>query len=193
MRDQQLKYTKKTPLDFELSEECCSAENALTYYINTRINYYIEREQKPNDAKHQLYRELSQFTTKKTTALAVTIVQIHRKIEQYTNENYPISTKNTRKHIHNPEINHEENQQKLETPVQTFKKNVVQSVKKQCLHSPEKRSYYFFPDNKIQLSLGAASLFTSTPQMPRAPNYTKKLKQCNWKDIPITRGYLSLF
>ncbi|KAG9291918.1 hypothetical protein G9A89_004856 [Geosiphon pyriformis] len=69
----------------------------------------------------------------------------------------------------------------------------MQSVKKQYLHSPEKRSYYFFPDNKIQLPLKAISLFTSTPQMPKTPNYTEKLKQHNWEDIPITGEYLLLF
>ncbi|KAG9303224.1 hypothetical protein G9A89_013550 [Geosiphon pyriformis] len=73
------------------------------------------------------------------------------------------------------------------------KKNVTQLVKKQCFHSPEERSYYFSLDNKIQLPLEAASSSISTPQMPRTPNYTEKLKQHNWGDIPITEGYLSLF
>ncbi|KAG9304649.1 hypothetical protein G9A89_020213 [Geosiphon pyriformis] len=122
-------------MPFIYNIKCCLAENVFTYYINTRINYYIGREEKPNDAKHQLYKELSQFTTKETTALAMTIVQIHHKIEQYANKNYPISTKNTRECVHNLEINHEENQQKLGIPAQTPKKNVIQSVKKQCLHS----------------------------------------------------------
>ncbi|KAG9284067.1 hypothetical protein G9A89_022841 [Geosiphon pyriformis] len=147
--------------DFGLPEECFPAENALTYYINARINYHIGREEEPNNTKHQLYRKLSQFTTKKTTALAMTIVQIHYEIEQYTNKNYPISTKNTRKHV-------------------------VQSVKKQCLHSPKERSYHFSPDNKIQLPLGAVLSSTLTSQMLRTPNYTEK-------DIPITEEYSLLF
>ncbi|KAG9299696.1 hypothetical protein G9A89_013056 [Geosiphon pyriformis] len=111
--------------DLELPEGGYPAESALTYYINARINYHIRREKKPNDTKHQLYRKLSQFTTKETTALAVTIVQIHHEIEQYANKNYPISTKNTRKYVHNPEINHKENQQKLGTSTQMPKKNIM--------------------------------------------------------------------
>ncbi|KAG9298048.1 hypothetical protein G9A89_008407 [Geosiphon pyriformis] len=87
----------------------------------------------------------------------------------------------------------ESNQQKLETPAQTPKKTVTQSIKKQCIYSPENKSYHFSPENKIQIPLGAASSLTSTPQMPRTPSYTDKIKQCNWKDIPITEGYLSLF
>ncbi|KAG9307750.1 hypothetical protein G9A89_023315 [Geosiphon pyriformis] len=73
------------------------------------------------------------------------------------------------------------------------KKNVTQLVKKQCLYLPEKRSYYFFPDNKIQLPLGAVLSFTSTLQTPRTSNYTDKLKQCDWGNIPITKGYSLLF
>ncbi|KAG9288244.1 hypothetical protein G9A89_021275 [Geosiphon pyriformis] len=57
----------------------------------------------------------------------MTIVQIHYEIEQYANKNYPISTKNTREHVHNPEINHKKNQQKLGTLVQIPKKNIMQS------------------------------------------------------------------
>ncbi|KAG9288910.1 hypothetical protein G9A89_019532 [Geosiphon pyriformis] len=123
----------------------------------------------------------------------MTIVQIHCKIEQYINKNYPISTKNTREHIYNPKINHKENQQKLGTLAQMPKKNIVQSVKKQCLHSLEKKSYHFSPDNKIQLLLGAALSSTSTPQTLRISNYTEKLKQCNWRNISITERYLLLF
>ncbi|KAG9302398.1 hypothetical protein G9A89_011448 [Geosiphon pyriformis] len=41
--------------------------------------------------------------------------------------------------------------------------------------------------------MGAASSSISTPQIPRTSNYTEKLKQCNWRNIPITGGYLLLF
>ncbi|KAG9299730.1 hypothetical protein G9A89_013090 [Geosiphon pyriformis] len=50
--------------DLGLPEECCPAESVLTYYINTRINYHIEKEKEPHDTKLELYRELSQYTTK---------------------------------------------------------------------------------------------------------------------------------
>ncbi|KAG9289783.1 hypothetical protein G9A89_015363 [Geosiphon pyriformis] len=50
--------------DLELPEGCCPAESALTYYINTRINYHIGKEEEPHNAKLGLYRELSQYTTK---------------------------------------------------------------------------------------------------------------------------------
>ncbi|KAG9307435.1 hypothetical protein G9A89_017265 [Geosiphon pyriformis] len=73
------------------------------------------------------------------------------------------------------------------------KKNIMQSVKKQRFYLPEEKSYHFFPDNKIQLPLKAASSSTSTPQTPRTPNYTDKPKQCDWKNIPITGEYSLLF
>ncbi|KAG9302626.1 hypothetical protein G9A89_007330 [Geosiphon pyriformis] len=69
----------------------------------------------------------------------------------------------------------------------------MQSVKKQCFHLPKERSYHFSPDNKIQLLLGAVLSSTSTPQTPKTPNYTDKLKQCDWGNIPIIGGYSSLF
>ncbi|KAG9293700.1 hypothetical protein G9A89_019037 [Geosiphon pyriformis] len=180
-----------------LPEECCPAESALTYYINARINYHIGKEKKPHNAKLGLYRELSQYTTKEVAVIATTIVKIHREIEQYANENFPIFTGNTREHANktkeNLETNQESNQQKLGTPAQTLKKTVTQSIKKQCIYSPEDKSYHFSPENKIQIPLGAASSSTSTPQMPRTPSYIDKIKQRNWGDIPITGGYSSLF
>ncbi|KAG9291957.1 hypothetical protein G9A89_004895 [Geosiphon pyriformis] len=183
--------------DLGLSEGCCPAESVLTYYINARINYYIGKEKEPHDAKLGLYRELSQYTTKEVAVIATTIVKIHREIEQYTNKNFLISTGNTRecanKTKENLETNQESNQQKLETPAQTPKKTVIQSIKKQRIYSPEDKSYHFSPENKIQIPLGAASSSTSTPQTPRTPSYTDKIKQCNWGDIPITRGYSLLF
>ncbi|KAG9307188.1 hypothetical protein G9A89_017016 [Geosiphon pyriformis] len=155
-----------------LSEGCCPAESALTYYINARINYHIGKEEEPHDAKLGLYRELSQYTTKEVTVIAATIVKIHQEIEQYANENFPISTGNTKKCINktkkNLKTNRKSNQQKLGTLAQTPKKT-------------------------IQILLEAASSLTSTPQMPRTSNYTDKIKQHNWGDIPITGGYLSLF
>ncbi|KAG9302835.1 hypothetical protein G9A89_009612 [Geosiphon pyriformis] len=183
--------------DLGLPEGCCPAESALIYYINARINYHIRKEEEPHDAKLRLYRELSQYTTKKVTVIAATIVKIHREIEQYANENFPISTGNTRERANktkeNLETNQKSNQQKLGTPAQTPKKTVTQSIKKQRIYSPEDKSYHFSPENKIQIPLGAASSSTLTPQMPRTPSYTDKIKQCNWEDIPITGGYSSLF
>ncbi|KAG9307176.1 hypothetical protein G9A89_017004 [Geosiphon pyriformis] len=183
--------------DLELPEGCCPAESAFTYYINVRINYHIGKEEEPHDAKLGLYRKLSQYTTKEVVVIAATIVKIHREIEQYANENFPISTGNTREHANktkeNLKTNQESNQQKLETPAQTPKKTVTQSIKKQRIYSPEDKSYHFSPENKIQIPLGAASSSTSTPQTPRTPSYIDKIKQCNWGDIPITEGYLSLF
>ncbi|KAG9302762.1 hypothetical protein G9A89_009539 [Geosiphon pyriformis] len=164
-----------------LPEECCLAESALTYYINTRINYHIGKKEEPHDTKLGLYKELSQYTTKKVAVIAATIVKIHQEIEQYANENFPISTENTREHANktkeNLETNQKSNQQKLGTPAQTPKKTVTQSIKKQCIYSPEDKSYHFSPENKIQILLGAASSSTSTPQMPRTPSYTDKIKQ----------------
>ncbi|KAG9287409.1 hypothetical protein G9A89_023781 [Geosiphon pyriformis] len=183
--------------DLGLPEGCCPAESALTYYINARINYHIGKEEEPHDAKLGLYKELSQYTTKEAAVIAATIVKIHREIEQYANENFPISTGNTRKRANktkeNLETNQESNQQKLETPAQTPKKTVTQSIKKQRIYSPEDKSYHFSPENKIQIPLGAASSSTSTPQTPKTPSYIDKIKQRNWKDIPITGGYSSLF
>ncbi|KAG9300180.1 hypothetical protein G9A89_000251, partial [Geosiphon pyriformis] len=150
--------------DLGLPKGCCPAESALTYYINTRINYHIGKEEELHNAKLGLYRELSQYTTKEIAVIATTI--------QYANENFPISTGNTRESANktkkNLETNQESNQQKLGTPAQTPKKT-------------------------IQILLEAASLSTSTLQMPRTPSYTDKIKQCNWGDIPITGGYSSLF
>ncbi|KAG9304290.1 hypothetical protein G9A89_019852 [Geosiphon pyriformis] len=158
--------------DLGLPEECCLAESTLTYYINARINYYIGKEEKLHNTKLGLYRELSQYTTKEVAVIAATIVKIHQEIEQYANKNFPIFTENTRecanKTKKNLETNQESNQQKLGTPAQTPKKT-------------------------IQILLGAASSSTSTPQTPRTPSYTDKIKQCNWRDIPITEGYSSLF
>ncbi|KAG9288412.1 hypothetical protein G9A89_015618 [Geosiphon pyriformis] len=37
--------------DLGLPEGCCPAESAFTYYINVRINYHIEKEEEPHDAK----------------------------------------------------------------------------------------------------------------------------------------------
>ncbi|KAG9307168.1 hypothetical protein G9A89_016996 [Geosiphon pyriformis] len=183
--------------DLGLPEGCCPAESALTYYINARINYHIGKEEEPHNAKLGLYRKLSQYTTKEVAVIAATIVKIHRKIEQYANENFPISTGNTRecanKTKENLETNQESNQQKLGTPAQMPKKTVTQSIKKQRIYSPEDKSYHFSPENKIQIPLGAASSSTSTPQMPRTPSYIDKIKQRNWGDIPITGGYSSLF
>ncbi|KAG9290295.1 hypothetical protein G9A89_022271 [Geosiphon pyriformis] len=125
-----------------------------------------------NSSQHQLViaantRELSQYTTKKVAVIAATIVKIHRKIEQYANENFPISTGNTRERANktkeNLETNQKSNQQKLGTPAQTPKKTVTQSIKKQRIYSPEDKSYHFSPENKIQIPLGAASSLTSTP------------------------------
>ncbi|KAG9284014.1 hypothetical protein G9A89_022788 [Geosiphon pyriformis] len=159
--------------DLGLPEGCCPAESALTYYINARINYYIGKEEEPHDAKLGLYRELSQYTTKEVAVIAATIVKIHREIEQYANENLPISTGNTRERANktkeNLETNQESNQQKLETPAQTPKKTKINHT-------------IFSPENKIQIPLGAASSSTSTPQTPKTP-----------RDIPITGGYSSLF
>ncbi|KAG9290836.1 hypothetical protein G9A89_010985 [Geosiphon pyriformis] len=183
--------------DLGLPEGCCLAESALTYYINTRINYHIGKEEEPHDTKLGLYRELSQYTTKEVAVIAATIVKIHQEIEQYANENFPISTGNTRERANktkeNLETNQESNQQKLGTPAQTPKKTVTQSIKKQRIYSPEDKSYHFSPENKIQIPLGAASSSTSTPQTPRTPSYIDKIKQRNWGDIPITGGYSSLF
>ncbi|KAG9292952.1 hypothetical protein G9A89_016314 [Geosiphon pyriformis] len=67
--------------------------------------------------------------------------------------------------------------QKLETPAQTPKKTVTQSIKKQRIYSPEDKSYHFSLENKIQIPLGAASSSTSTPQMPKTPSYIDKIKQ----------------
>ncbi|KAG9284306.1 hypothetical protein G9A89_002116, partial [Geosiphon pyriformis] len=50
-----------------LPEGCCLVESALTYYINAKINYHIGKEEKPHDAKLELYRKLSQYTTKEVT------------------------------------------------------------------------------------------------------------------------------
>ncbi|KAG9304314.1 hypothetical protein G9A89_019876 [Geosiphon pyriformis] len=179
--------------DLGLPEECCPAESALTYYINTRINYHIGKKEEPHNAKLGLYRKLSQYTTKEVAVIAATIVKIHREIEQYTNKNFSISTGNTRERVNktkeNLETNQESNQQKLGTPAQTPKKTVTQSIKKQCIYSPEDKSYHFLPENKIQIPLGAVS--SSTSQMPRTPSYTDK--QHNWGDISITGGYSSLF
>ncbi|KAG9286492.1 hypothetical protein G9A89_014658 [Geosiphon pyriformis] len=183
--------------DLGLPEECCPAESALTYYVNARINYHIGKEEEPHNAKLGLYRELSQYTTKKVAVIAAIIVKIHREIEQYANKNFPISTGNTKERANktkeNLETNQESNQQKLRTPAQTPKKTVTQSIKKQCIYSLEDKSYHFSPENKIQIPLGAASSSTSTPQTPRTPSYTDKIKQRNWGDIPITGGYSSLF
>ncbi|KAG9299009.1 hypothetical protein G9A89_020322 [Geosiphon pyriformis] len=183
--------------DLGLPEGCCPAESALTYYINARINYHIGKKEEPHDAKLGLYRELSQYTTKEVTVIAATIVKIHQEIEQYANKNFSISTGNTRERANktkeNLETNQESNQQKLGTPAQTPKKTVTQSIKKQRIYSPEDKSYHFSPENKIQILLGAVSSSTSTPQMPRTPNYIDKIKQRNWEDIPITGGYSSLF
>ncbi|KAG9296680.1 hypothetical protein G9A89_009939 [Geosiphon pyriformis] len=183
--------------DLGLPEGCCPAESALTYYINAKINYHIGKEEEPHDAKLGLYRELSQYTTKEVAVIAATIIKIHREIEQYANKNFPISTGNTRecanKTKENLETNQESNQQKLETPAQTLKKTVTQSIKKQHIYSSEDKSYHFSPENKIQIPLGAASLSTSTPQTLRTPSYIDKIKQRNWGDIPITGGYSSLF
>ncbi|KAG9298011.1 hypothetical protein G9A89_018839 [Geosiphon pyriformis] len=167
--------------DLGLPEGCCPAESALTYYINTRINYHIGKEEEPHDAKLGLYRELSQYTTKEVAVIAATIVKIHREIEQYAKKNFPISTGNTRectnKTKENLETNQESNQQKLGTPAQTPKKTVTQSIKKQRIYSPEDKSYHFSPENKIQIPLGAALSSTSTPQTPRTSSYIDKIKQ----------------
>ncbi|KAG9304741.1 hypothetical protein G9A89_003915 [Geosiphon pyriformis] len=161
--------------DLGLPEGCCPAESALTYYINARINYHIGKEEEPHDAKLGLYRELSQYTTKEVAVIATTIVKIHRKIEQYANKNFPISTGNTKERANktkeNLETNQESNQQKLGTPAQTPKKT------KQRIYSPEDKSYHFSPENKIQIPLRAASSSTSTPQTPRTPSYIDKIKQ----------------
>ncbi|KAG9307661.1 hypothetical protein G9A89_023226 [Geosiphon pyriformis] len=160
--------------DLGLPEECCPAKSALTYYINTRINYHIGKEEEPHDTKLRLYRELSQYTTKEVAVIAATIVKIHQEIEQYANKNFSISTGNTRKHTNktkkNLETNQESNQQKLGTPAQTPKKTVTQSIKKQRIYSPEDKSYHFSPENKIQIPLKAA-LSTLTPQTPRTPKF----------------------
>ncbi|KAG9291513.1 hypothetical protein G9A89_021932 [Geosiphon pyriformis] len=107
--------------DLGLPEGCCPAESALTYYINARINYYIEKEKELHDAKLGLYKELSQYITKEVAVIAATI--------QYANENFLISTENTREHANktkeNLETNQENNQQKLETSAQTPKKTVT--------------------------------------------------------------------
>ncbi|KAG9288762.1 hypothetical protein G9A89_023059 [Geosiphon pyriformis] len=173
--------------DLGLPEGCCPAESALTYYINARINYYIGKKEEPHDAKLR----------KEVAVIAITIVKIHRKIEQYTNKNFLIFTKNTREHANktkeNLETNQKSNQQKLGTPAQTPKKTVTQSIKKQRIYSPEDKSYHFSPENKIQIPLGAASSSISTPQTPKTPSYIDKIKQRNWGDIPITGGYSSLF
>ncbi|KAG9292836.1 hypothetical protein G9A89_016198 [Geosiphon pyriformis] len=183
--------------DLGLPEGCCPAESALTYYINARINYYIGKEEEPHNTKLGLYRELSQYTTKEVAVIAITIVKIHQEIEQYANKNFLISTGNTREHANktkkNLKTNQESNQQKLRTPAQTPKKTVTQSIKKQRIYSPKDKSYHFSPENKIQISLGAVSSSTSTPQMPRTPSYTDKIKQRNWRNIPITGGYSLLF
>ncbi|KAG9290140.1 hypothetical protein G9A89_010446 [Geosiphon pyriformis] len=154
--------------NFELLEGCCPAESALTYYINARINYHIRKEEESHDAKLELYKKLSQYTTKEVAVIAMTIVKIHHKIEQYVNKNFLISTGNIRERANkakkNLETNQKSNQQKLRTPTQMPKKNVMQLVKKQCLYLSEEKTYHFFPDNKIQLLLETASSFTSTPQ-----------------------------
>ncbi|KAG9302394.1 hypothetical protein G9A89_011444 [Geosiphon pyriformis] len=104
-----------------------------------------------------------------------------------------ITMERTNKTKENLETNQESNQQKLGTPAQTPKKTVTQSIKKQCIYSPEDKSYHFSPENKIQIPLGTALSSTSTPQTPRTPSYIDKIKQHNWGDIPITGGYSSLF
>ncbi|KAG9293312.1 hypothetical protein G9A89_007558 [Geosiphon pyriformis] len=112
--------------DLRLPEGCCPAESALTYYINARINYHIGKEEEPHDAKLRLYRELSQYTTKEVAVIAATIVKIHREIEQYANENFPISTGNTRERANKTKENLETNQetdswyQSLETKPTSF-------------------------------------------------------------------------
>ncbi|KAG9303652.1 hypothetical protein G9A89_018549 [Geosiphon pyriformis] len=115
--------------DLGLPEGCCPVESALTYYINTRINYHVEKEEELHNIKLGLYRKLSQYTTKKVAVIATTIVKIHCEIEQYTNENFSISTGNIRKHINkakkNLETNQESTHQKLRTPAQTPKKTVT--------------------------------------------------------------------
>ncbi|KAG9299122.1 hypothetical protein G9A89_020435 [Geosiphon pyriformis] len=178
------KKNQKKPLlllDLGLPEGCCPAESVLTYYINTKINYHIGKEEELHNAKLGLYRELSQYTTKEVAVIVVTIVKIYQEIEQYANENFPISTKNTRKRANktkeNLETNQESNQQKLRISAQTPKKTVTQSIKKQHIYSPENKSYYFSLENKIQILLGAASSSTSTSQIPKTPNYTDKIKQ----------------
>ncbi|KAG9301020.1 hypothetical protein G9A89_015756 [Geosiphon pyriformis] len=88
--------------NLELPEGCCPTESALTYYINTRINYYIEKEEEPHNTKLGLYRELSQYTTKEVAVIATTIVKIHRKIKQYANKNFLISTRNTKECTNKP-------------------------------------------------------------------------------------------
>ncbi|KAG9284624.1 hypothetical protein G9A89_004666 [Geosiphon pyriformis] len=109
-----------------LPKKCCPAESALIYYINARINYHIGKKKEPHNAKLGLYRELSQYTTKKVAVIAATIVKIHQEIEQYANENFLISTENTRERANktkkNLETNQKSNQQKLGTPAQTPKK-----------------------------------------------------------------------
>ncbi|KAG9303675.1 hypothetical protein G9A89_018572 [Geosiphon pyriformis] len=169
--------------DLGLPEECCPAKSALTYYINARINYHIGKEEKLHNTKLGLYRELSQYTTKE--------------VAQYANENFSIFTGNTREHANktkeNLETNQKSNQQKLGTLAQTPKKTVTQLIKKQHIYSPEDKSYHFLPENKIQIPLEAVSSSTSTPQMPKISSYTNKIKQHNWRDIPITGGYSSLF
>ncbi|KAG9284331.1 hypothetical protein G9A89_007486 [Geosiphon pyriformis] len=183
--------------NLELPEGCCLAEFAFTYYINARINYHIRKEEEPHNAKLGLYRELSQYTTKEVAVIVATIVKIYQEIEQYANENFSISIGNTKKCTNktkeNLETNQKSNQQKLGTSAQTPKKTVTQSIKKQCIYSPEDKSYHFSPENKIQIPLEAALSLTSIPQMPRTLSYTDKIKQHNWEDIPITRRYLSLF
>ncbi|KAG9286086.1 hypothetical protein G9A89_022763 [Geosiphon pyriformis] len=93
----------------------------------------------------------------------------------------------------NSETNQESNQQKLGISVQTPKKTVTQSIKKQRIYSPEDKLYHFLLENKIQIPLEAVLSLTSTPQTPRTSSYTDKIKQYNWGDIPITEGYSSLF
>ncbi|KAG9302362.1 hypothetical protein G9A89_011788 [Geosiphon pyriformis] len=68
-------------------------------------------EEEPHDAKLGLYRELSQYTTKEVAVIAATIVKIHREIEQYANENFPISTGNTRERANKTKENLETNQE----------------------------------------------------------------------------------
>ncbi|KAG9290824.1 hypothetical protein G9A89_010973 [Geosiphon pyriformis] len=115
--------------DLGLPEECCPAESALTYYINARINYHIGKKEESHDTKLGLYRELSQYTTKKVAVIAATIVKIHREIEQYANKNFSIFTGNTKERANktkeNSKTNQESNQQKLGTPAQTPKKTVT--------------------------------------------------------------------
>ncbi|KAG9290665.1 hypothetical protein G9A89_011628 [Geosiphon pyriformis] len=127
--------------------------------------------------------------------ITVGIRETHQTIARIASEKTPDRNirECTNKTKENLETNQESNQQKLRTLAQTPKKTVTQSIKKQRIYSPEDKSYHFSPENKIQIPLGAASSSTSTPQTPRTSSYTDKIKQRNWRDIPITGGYSSLF